>query len=411
LSGCSQSESGGIVSFSGCTINTVGTAYKLHATDGSLTAADSSAFNVTLGPAAQLAFTQQPSNSTAAVAFPTQPKVTVQDAGGNTETGDNATTVTVAIGTNPGSGTLSGTKTVTVASGVATFSGLSIDKTGTGYTLSATSSPAHGSATSSTFNITLGAATKFNLSASSASITAGNTTDLTITAVDAGGNTVTSYTGSHNLIFSGATSSPSGTTPTVTNASGATVNFGTTTPISFTNGVAQVSGGTNGRATLYKAETASISATEGSMTTQTPASVTVSAGAAARLAWTHVTVSAGTLSSPCLFACTDTGLGNNGTFTANVSVTDSLGNTVSGLGTGHTVSVSTPTSGGGSGGSFTAPTSGTTVNLAISATGPADSTQQFTFKTQNSGNFTETFSTQTTAGTSYTSATASVTRQ
>jgi hypothetical protein len=47
LSGCSQSESNGVVTFSGCKITTNGTGYKLHATDGTLTAADSSAFNVT----------------------------------------------------------------------------------------------------------------------------------------------------------------------------------------------------------------------------------------------------------------------------------------------------------------------------------------------------------------------------
>src|SRR5437879_11360420 len=46
--------------------------------------------------------------------------------------------ITVAIGTNPSSGTLSGTKTVAAVAGGASFSGLSIDKGGTGYTLTAT---------------------------------------------------------------------------------------------------------------------------------------------------------------------------------------------------------------------------------------------------------------------------------
>ena len=90
--------------FSGCKINTAGTGYKLHATDGSLTAADSSTFTITVGSAAQLVFTQQPASSTGGTAFPTQPKVTVEDAGGNTVSGDSST-VTLAIGTNPGGGT------------------------------------------------------------------------------------------------------------------------------------------------------------------------------------------------------------------------------------------------------------------------------------------------------------------
>jgi hypothetical protein len=46
LTGCSQSESSGVVTFSGCTITTAGTGYQLHAVDGLLTAADSTAFNI-----------------------------------------------------------------------------------------------------------------------------------------------------------------------------------------------------------------------------------------------------------------------------------------------------------------------------------------------------------------------------
>ena len=47
--------------------------------------------------------------------------------------------VTVAIGSNPGPGTLSGTTTVSASGGVATFPGLSINQAGSGYTLAATS--------------------------------------------------------------------------------------------------------------------------------------------------------------------------------------------------------------------------------------------------------------------------------
>jgi len=44
----------------------------------------------------------------------------------------------VSIGTNPSGGTLSGTLTETVSGGIATFSDLSIDLVGDGYTLHAT---------------------------------------------------------------------------------------------------------------------------------------------------------------------------------------------------------------------------------------------------------------------------------
>src|SRR5262249_5740759 len=79
-----------------------------------------------------------------------------EDANGNVETSDNATQVSLAIGTNPASGTLTGGSAVTVASGIATFSGLSIDKAGTGYTLTASSTPSYTAATSAAFRITTG---------------------------------------------------------------------------------------------------------------------------------------------------------------------------------------------------------------------------------------------------------------
>src|SRR5207245_6339689 len=45
--------------------------------------------------------------------------------------------ITVALGTNPSGGTLSGTTTVSAVAGVASFATLAIDKVGTGYTLTA----------------------------------------------------------------------------------------------------------------------------------------------------------------------------------------------------------------------------------------------------------------------------------
>ena len=79
-------------------------------------------------------------------------KVAVVDYFGNVVTGDNVTPVTLAIGAGPSSATLSGTTTMTVVGGVATFTGLSINLAGTGYSLVGTSPPLTG-ATSSSFNI------------------------------------------------------------------------------------------------------------------------------------------------------------------------------------------------------------------------------------------------------------------
>src|SRR5439155_13404437 len=103
---------------------------------------------------AKLSVVQQP--TTVSAGSPISPSVTVavQDAAGNTVTTSSAS-VTVAIGTNPGGGTLSGTTTVSASSGIATFANLSLDKIGTGYTL-AFSSSGLTSATSSPFNVTVG---------------------------------------------------------------------------------------------------------------------------------------------------------------------------------------------------------------------------------------------------------------
>jgi hypothetical protein len=78
-------------------------------------------------------------------------KVKVLDGYGHLVTGSSAA-VTVAIGSNPGSGSLSGTVTVHAKRGIASFSNLSIDKPGIGYTLTARS-PGITSATSARFTI------------------------------------------------------------------------------------------------------------------------------------------------------------------------------------------------------------------------------------------------------------------
>lgn len=109
---------------------------------------------VTVSPAAasQLVFGQQPSNASAGAIITPAVTVRVLDAYGNLVTADNTDQISVAIGSNPGGGTLSGTTTLTVSGGVATFSNLAISKAGTGYTLTAASGSLAG-ATSASFSI------------------------------------------------------------------------------------------------------------------------------------------------------------------------------------------------------------------------------------------------------------------
>jgi hypothetical protein len=95
-----------------------------------------------------------PQDGQANVPFATQPVVVAQSVPGVTNTSFNGP-VTLAIkpGTGTASAVLGGTVTVNAVNGVASFSGLSINKAGTGYRLIATSS-GQSSADSDRFNIT-----------------------------------------------------------------------------------------------------------------------------------------------------------------------------------------------------------------------------------------------------------------
>jgi outer membrane protein assembly factor BamB len=157
--GSAVTVASGVATFSGLSIDKAGNGYTLTASSApSYTAATSGSFNVTggIGPPVKLAFVQGPTDTAAGGTVTPAVKVAVEDASGNIETSDNATKVTLAIGTNPSAGTLGGGSAVTVASGVATFSGLSIDKAGNGYTLTASSAPSYTAATSGSFNVTAG---------------------------------------------------------------------------------------------------------------------------------------------------------------------------------------------------------------------------------------------------------------
>jgi hypothetical protein len=142
--------------------------------------------------ATKLAFTAQPTNKTGGQQFSVA--VTVEDASNNPVI-VSGTAVTIGFGTNAGSGTLSGTTTVnTDSNGVATFSSLSVDKIGTGYTLAASSTGLSGT-TSNTFSILVGAPSQLSFgTAPSSPVAAGApiSPSVTVRILDAGGNVTTS---------------------------------------------------------------------------------------------------------------------------------------------------------------------------------------------------------------------------
>ena len=144
----------GVATFADLTINNTGTGYTLTASASGLTGATSTPFDITAAPpvATSLAFTAQPSSALTDAAITPAVQVEIRDQFGVRMTGAT-NSITMAIGTNPGSGTLSGTTPVAAVNGVASFADLSINHAGTGYTLVASASGLP-DATSNAFNIT-----------------------------------------------------------------------------------------------------------------------------------------------------------------------------------------------------------------------------------------------------------------
>lgn len=105
--------------------------------------------SVTCDTGTALQFVTQPSNSSVnqSISSPVTVQILDKDAG----LVDSSAPVTLALGNDPGLGTLNGTVTVNAVHGVATFPNLSIDQPGVGYTLTA-SSPGLTGDTSDSFN-------------------------------------------------------------------------------------------------------------------------------------------------------------------------------------------------------------------------------------------------------------------
>ncbi len=136
--------------------------------------------------------------------------------------------------------------------------------------------------TAKSVTVAYGPATHLVLEAANTTPTAGATDNLTITAKDASGDTVGTYSGSHSLIFEGANEA-AGEEPLVVDNSGVERSFGEATEITFSEGKSTVSSAINGVMTLYKAEAAHIKVKEGSLNNSTGLAVTVKAAAAKKL--------------------------------------------------------------------------------------------------------------------------------
>jgi hypothetical protein len=237
--GLTVTASSGVANFTGCAITKAGTGYKLtasSATAPSLAApTNANAFNIIAGTASQLVLTTQPSvnqniQATGTGSFPAA--VSVEDANGNVETGDASTSVTLALGTNPSGGVLSCTNpggvTVTDTSGVASFAGCAITLAGTGYELTASSSPSLTAPSNANgFNITAGTASQLVLTTQptlNQNIQAKGTGSFpaAVSVEDANGNVETSDASTSVTLALGA--NPSGGVLSCANAGGLTAS-------------------------------------------------------------------------------------------------------------------------------------------------------------------------------------------
>lgn len=182
---------------------TVSTQWRLGPTAGpqslTVTAAGLSGSPITVGAtalplvASKLVIVSGPGSAKAGTVLSAM-SVAAQDNNGNlvtTFTGD----VSLALGANPGGATLGGPTKVTAVAGVATFSGVSINRPGSGYTV-VFSSGALAAATSGAFNVTVGDAASLAFGALPTAADAGAAAiSPTVTVQDAAGNSVTSFTG------------------------------------------------------------------------------------------------------------------------------------------------------------------------------------------------------------------------
>jgi uncharacterized repeat protein (TIGR03803 family) len=171
----------GVATFADLSVGEAGL-HTLSAADGSLTPATSSGFSIIPNVAAQLVFDQQPTTTAAGLAIGVV-TVDVDDAFGNLITSDTSP-ITVS---NNDTAALNGTTTASAIGGVATFSALSIQRSGT-HTLTASDGNL-GSGTSNPFIITPGAATQLVVVGQPTSATVGQSIGaVAIEVEDAFGN-------------------------------------------------------------------------------------------------------------------------------------------------------------------------------------------------------------------------------
>jgi hypothetical protein len=288
---------------------------KVTVSDGAISSG--AGLSVTVAPAsiASLAVAT-PATQTAGSAF--NLTITAKDAYGNGVAGSQTLTFS-GPASSPNATAPTYPATATFTAGSATASVTLTDAQSTAIT----AKQGGVSATSGSFTVNPSSAASLTLSAASTTPTAGAADNLGIIATDAFGNTATGYTGPKSLTFTGA--SPVGANkPTVSNSSGTATSFGTAETISFSSGVAAVSGSNNGVMRLYRAETAKVVVSDGTINNGSGLSVTVSPGSASVMAFVNCSVEGAGGNATC--SGQPIAMGNNTSMTFNMQTQDSFGN-------------------------------------------------------------------------------------
>ncbi|MHB8838769.1 MAG: beta strand repeat-containing protein [Gemmatimonadaceae bacterium] len=322
----------GIATFSDLKLNRPGTGYTLVFSSTGLSAATSAAFDITAGDPSRLAFGPMPSTVDAGLAIAPPVTVMAQDGAGNTVT-TFVGAVTLAIGTNPGSATLGGTLTRTAVAGIATFGDLTITKSGSPYTLTA-SATGMTSGTSAGFAVATGAPSGLTIvSGNGQSAAAGSLlSPITVRLHDAFDNPVAGATISFAVTGGGGSLSSA---TAITGADGAasvswTIGAGPQTMTATYSGVPPVTI-TAASTSVALTWTGATSADWNTASNWSPAFVP----SAADVVTIPVTSTAPTISAPAsvvgLAVASGATLTNNSTLTVNGSV--SAGTTITGTGT------------------------------------------------------------------------------
>lgn len=157
--------SGGVATFPGLTMTKAASGYSLQVFGSGVDSAATSTFTVTPATANKVVITQQPP-ATVKVKKAFGLQASIEDQYGNVVT-TASNTVKVAFANNSTGATLGGTLSVAASKGVATFSNLTISKTGVGYTLLLSSSGLS-SAVTNPFNVTKSGNRVASISASAA---------------------------------------------------------------------------------------------------------------------------------------------------------------------------------------------------------------------------------------------------